>query len=177
VHARAVRAAQPPALAAAVAAHLRRHVQVPPGGAVAGVWPRADEMDLRPLWHALHAAGARVLLPQTPARGHPLIFRLWQPGCAMLPERFGTYCPDGPELAPDLILVPLLAFDSTGHRLGYGGGFYDRTLAAHPAVPAIGFAYAAQHVPAVPTEPHDRLLCTIITEHGAFPLAPPAGPL
>ena len=134
-------------------------------------------MDLRPLWHALHTEGVRILLPQTPPRAQPLIFRLWHPAVPMLPEPFGTFYPDGPVLTPDLILVPLLAFDTQGHRLGYGGGYYDTTLAAHPTVPAIGFAYAAQHVPTLPTEPHDRPLATIITEHGPFPLAPSPPPL
>jgi 5-formyltetrahydrofolate cyclo-ligase len=131
---------------------------------IAGVWPLGGEMDLRPLMHSLHARGHTIVLPKTPARGNPLSFRTWQPGCAMIPERFGTFCPDGEEAIPDLLFVPLLAFDRAGRRLGYGGGYYDRTLEALPGRSAIGFAYAAQEIPAVPAEAHDRLLNAIATE-------------
>jgi 5-formyltetrahydrofolate cyclo-ligase len=72
---------------------------------------------------------------------------------------------DWPRAAPDLLLVPLLAFDGRGHRLGYGGGFYDRTLALL-GVPAIGIAYAGQEVSSLPAEPHDRRLTAILTEQG-----------
>jgi 5-formyltetrahydrofolate cyclo-ligase len=82
----------------------------------------------------------------------------------MLPERFGTAYPDGPIAEPDMLLVPLLAFDRAGHRLGYGGGYYDRTLATLPTHPAIGIAYAAQEIPHIPPGPHDHPLPTIITE-------------
>jgi 5-formyltetrahydrofolate cyclo-ligase len=137
-----------------------------PGSTIAGVWPFGDEIDLRPLWHALHARGHAVLLPETTPRGEILIFRAWHPGCTMRAERFGTQCPEGPPGTPALIFVPLLAFDRAGNRLGYGGGYYDRTLAAHPGVPAVGFGYAAQEVPAVPSEPHDHKLDAIYTELG-----------
>jgi 5-formyltetrahydrofolate cyclo-ligase len=166
----ALRATQDPAAGAAVAAHVLREVRFAPGCAVAGVWPLADEIDLRPLWHALHARGHAVLLPETPARGQALVFRRWHPGCAMVPERFGTLRPDGAVATPDLIFVPLLAFDRAGRRLGYGGGYYDRTLGAHPGVPAVGFGYAAQEVPAVPAEAHDVALGAIFTEEGAVAL-------
>ncbi len=132
---------------------------------IAGVWPLPGEMDLRPLLHALHDGGHTVVLPQTPPRGNPLCFRIWTPGCPMRRETFGTCCPDGPLAEPDMVFVPLLAFDRAGNRLGYGGGYYDRTLAAHPGRPAIGFGYAAQEVPFVPTEPHDQTLAVIVTEH------------
>ncbi len=72
------------------------------------------------------------MLPATPPRGNPLIFHEWTPGAAMIAERFGTLRPEGAVLAPDLLLVPLLAFDRQGRRLGYGGGYYDRTLADSP---------------------------------------------
>ncbi len=82
----------------------------------------------------------------------------------MIAERFGTAYPDGPEATPDFILVPLLAWDRAGGRLGYGGGFYDLTLAALPTTPRAGVTYAALEVPAVPTEPHDARLPLILTE-------------
>ncbi len=131
---------------------------------VAGVWPLGDEIDLRPLLHALHERGIGIALPETTPRGNPLIFRHWQPDSVMLPERFGTFRPDGPAVRPDLFLVPLLAFDRAGRRLGYGGGYYDRTLPLYPGRPAWGYAYAAQEVANLPAEPHDHALDAIITE-------------
>jgi len=160
----AVRRTQNPAAGATLAEHVLRDLSRETGSAIAGVWPFGDEIDLRPLWHALHARGHTILLPETTPRGEPLIFRAWHPGCAMRAERFGTQCPEGPAGTPALIFVPLLAFDRAGNRLGYGGGYYDRTLAAQPGVPAVGFGYAALEVPAVPCEPHDRKLRAIYTE-------------
>ncbi len=161
----AVRASQDPTAGATLADNVLRDLSLEPGSAIAGVWPFGDEIDLRPLWHALHERGHTILLPETTPRGEILIFRVWHPGCPMRAERFGTQCPEGPAGTPALIFVPLLAFDRAGHRLGYGGGYYDRTLAAHPGVPALGFGYAAQEVPAVPAEPHDRKLDAIYTEY------------
>jgi 5-formyltetrahydrofolate cyclo-ligase len=160
----AVRRTQNPAAGATLAEHVLRDLSRETGSAIAGVWPFGDEIDLRPLWHALHARGHTILLPETTPRGEILIFRAWHPGCAMRAERFGTQCPEGPAGTPALIFVPLLAFDRAGNRLGYGGGYYDRTLAAQPGVPAVGFGYAALEVPAVPCEPHDRKLSAIYTE-------------
>ncbi len=133
---------------------------------VAGVWPLGGEIDLRPLLHALHARGIGVALPETTPRGNPLIFRHWQPDSVMVPEKFGTFRPDGGVVHPDLFLVPLLAFDRSGRRLGYGGGYYDRTLPLYPGRPAWGFAYACQEIAKLPSEPHDHPLDAIITEAG-----------
>ncbi len=141
---------------------------------VAGVWPLPGELDLRPLLHALHIAGHKIVLPYTPPRGERLVFHVWEPGMAMLPGRFGTFWPDGPVAEPDMLFVPLLAFDRAGRRLGYGGGYYDRTLAALGGRQAVGFGYAAQEVEAVPVEPHDRTMGAIVTER-AFILPAPAG--
>ncbi len=134
--------------------------------AVAAVWPLPGEADLRPLLARLHADGTVVLLPETPPRGRPLRFRRWMPGATMLPGRFGTLHPDGPEAMPDLLLVPLLLFDGRGVRLGYGGGYYDRTLARLPGVPAIGFAHARQEVASLPAGPNDVRLAAVATERG-----------
>ena len=101
---------------------LRRMART--GDCVALVWPLAGECDLRPVMDTLHADGLAIALPETPPTGHPLAFRLWQPGCLMQPGRFGTFHPDGPPVLPDVIGVPLLAFDRRGMRLGYGGGYY-----------------------------------------------------
>jgi len=162
----ALRVTLDPALGRSLADHVLRDITLPPTARTAGVWPLPGEIDLRPLWHALHNRGHVVLLPQTPPRGEPLLFRRWHPGCRMIRERFGTERPDGALGTPDLIFVPLLAFDRSGHRLGYGGGYYDRTLAAHPDIPAIGFGYSAQEVDKVPCAAHDRPLRTIFTELG-----------
>jgi len=149
-----------------LAAVALAELDLPAGATVGGVWPLPGEMDLRPLLVALHAGGHPIVLPETPPRGRPLIFRQWRPGCAMIAERFGTFRPDGDIAEPDLIFVPLLAFDGRGYRLGYGGGYYDRTLQALPHARAIGFGYAAQRVEHVPNEAHDMRLPRIATELG-----------
>ncbi len=140
------------------------------GATVSGFWPMGGEIDTRPLLHALHARGHRVLLPVTPRRGQPLKFRLWYPGLALTEERFGTLCPppDQPEGTPEMLFVPLLAFDRAGNRLGYGGGYYDRTLAALPNSTAIGCAFAAQELDAVPAGEYDRRLAAVATERGVI---------
>jgi 5-formyltetrahydrofolate cyclo-ligase len=95
-----------------------------------------------------------------------LIFRLWQPGATMVPEPFGTYRPDGEVRTPDVLLVPLLAFDRRGHRVGYGAGYYDRTLAALPGRFRLGVAYAAQELDEVPAASYDERLDAVATERG-----------
>jgi 5-formyltetrahydrofolate cyclo-ligase len=162
----ALRAHQPAEASGAVARHVLATLTFPEASRIGGVWPLPGELDLRPLWHDLHARGHTILLPQTPPRGEPLVFRRWAPGCTMVLERFGTRRPEGDIAVPMLIFVPLLAFDAAGHRLGYGGGYYDRTLAAHPGVPAVGVAFAALRVPRVPAGPWDQPLPMIISERG-----------
>ena len=157
-----------PALGAELARHVLSEHPPLPGEVVAGFWPMGPEIDIRPLLNALHARGHHIVLPVTPKRGHPLTFRGWQPGDAMVPEAFGTMRPIGPELVPHYLLVPLLAFDRTGRRLGYGGGFYDRTLAGLPGVATVGCAYAAQEVDEVPTGPYDIRLHAVATERGVI---------
>ncbi len=156
------RASCDPAAGGALGLLLLPHLPPPPA-VIAGFWPHADEIDIRTLLHALHARGQTVLLPATPPLGNPLSFHQWHPQSMMRPERFGTSRPTGAEGLPDLLLVPLLAFDRRGRRLGYGGGYYDRTLAARP-VPAIGCAFAAQEMACVPALPHDMRLSAIATE-------------
>ncbi len=166
------RAAFDPEAGAALAAVIAAELIFPPGALIGGVWPLPNEMDLRPALTALCAAGHEIYLPETPKLGNALIFRRWSPGCAMVRERFGTYRPDGPVGFPDFVFVPLLAFDTAGNRLGYGGGYYDRTLASLPASEAIGFAYAAQCVAQVPAEAHDRPLRRVVTETGVITCGP-----
>lgn len=135
---------------------------------VSGFWPMPGELDIRPVLHALHARGSRVMLPETPPRGNALIFRRWTPESAMIRERFGTYRPDGEVGTPDVLLVPLLAFDRKGNRLGYGGGYYDRTLAALPGARAIGCAFAALELDEVPVGEYDAPLQAVATELGVI---------
>jgi 5-formyltetrahydrofolate cyclo-ligase len=166
--ARARRRTLDPALGKALAERVLGAFSFPAGAAISGVWPLEDEIDLRPLLHTLHRRGHPILLPETTPRGQALIFRHWSPGCAMVQERFGTMRPEGELGIPDILFVPLLAFDRLGNRLGYGGGYYDRTLAALPGRRAIGFGYAALEVDAVPTGPHDLKLEAIVTEAGVI---------
>jgi len=172
--ARAARGGDPLSAGQDLAAHLLGSGLVPPGARVAGVWPLPGEIDLRPLLDALHARGHVLALPVTPARGLPLEFRAWAPGDALAEGVMGTRHPAaGAVVGPDVILVPLLAFDRAGGRLGYGGGYFDRTLAAMPQALAIGFAFASQEVAEVPVGPQDRRLGLVATERGIIHCAPP----
>jgi 5-formyltetrahydrofolate cyclo-ligase len=150
----------------ALAAHVLRDCLPSTGAVVAGYWPLGDEIDISPLLLALHVRGNVIALPVTPRRGAALTFRGWRPGDVMVPERFGTMRPIGDLLVPDMLLIPLLAFDCRGGRLGYGGGFYDRTLAELPNRFRLGCAFAAQQVDAVPVGPYDIRLDAVATEAG-----------
>lgn len=136
------------------------------GEVVAGTWPLGTEIDVRPLLLALIGRGQEVVLPETPARGEALRFRRWRPGVAMVEGRYRTVFPDGPLATPTLLLVPLLAFDLGCRRLGYGGGYYDRTIAGLPGIRTIGCGYASQQVDEVPVLPHDAPLDAVATERG-----------
>jgi 5-formyltetrahydrofolate cyclo-ligase len=157
-----------PALGAALSAHVLRDWPIAPGAVVAGFWPMGREIDIRPLLLGLHARGHPIALPITPPRGQPLRFHRWHPDQALHRGPMGTSepAPDAETLTPDLILVPLLAFDSAGRRLGYGGGYYDRTLAALPHATRLGCAYAAQRLDEVPAGEDDARLHAVATEHG-----------
>ncbi|MDO9707782.1 5-formyltetrahydrofolate cyclo-ligase [Paracraurococcus lichenis] len=156
-----------PALGARLAEHVLRDAPPPEGAAVAGFWPMGQEIDIRPLLLALADRGHPILLPVTPKRGLPLLFRRWRPGEELARGPMGTRHPAaGEALRPDWLLVPLLAFDRAGRRLGYGAGYYDRTLAGLPGAATIGCAYACQEVPEVPAGPDDRSLDAIATEAG-----------
>ncbi|HVR68724.1 MAG TPA: 5-formyltetrahydrofolate cyclo-ligase [Verrucomicrobiae bacterium] len=142
--------------------------------AISAFWPLADELDTRPLIMALSARGHRIGLPVVVKKGQPLLFRLWAPGTELVQGNFRvmTPPPDAPELVPSLLIVPLLSFDRAGYRLGYGGGFYDRTLAKLRAaggnILAVGVALSVQEVPSVPRDDTDQPLDWIVTEREAF---------
>ncbi|MEJ0017342.1 MAG: 5-formyltetrahydrofolate cyclo-ligase [Acetobacteraceae bacterium] len=164
----AARSAWDPALGTAVTERVLQEAPPPSGAVVSGFWPIGQEIDIRPLLLALRERGHAIVLPQTPKRGNPLIFRLWRPGETLVPERFGTLRPDGPVMEPDVLLVPLLAFDRRGYRLGYGAGYYDLTLAALPGRMTLGVAFAAQEVDAVPRDHYDQPLDAVATERGVI---------
>lgn len=159
--------------AEAAATLLIRRVPIPADGAVSAYWPMGNEFDPRPIMERLAADGRAIALPVVVARGAPLVFRAWAPGDALEPAPFGTQVPFAarPEIRPRVLVVPLLAFDRAGYRLGYGGGFYDRTLAALRAAGgalAVGLAYAAQEVESVPRDEKDARLDWIVTEDEAI---------
>ncbi len=141
-------------------------------GAIALYKALGAELDPRPLGDLLAKQGWRLSLPAVEVEDGPLVFRSWKPGERLTHDLSGLPAPSpsAAELRPDLILVPLLAFDRGGGRLGQGGGHYDRTLAALRDTPrpplAVGFAYSGQEVPRLPREPHDQALDGILTEAG-----------
>lgn len=154
---------------------LRRFVPAlcppPPGAVVGGYWPMHREIDARPVLRALLERGHRVALPVTPELGNPLIFKEWSRDALLHPGRFGTSEPEGETVTPRWLLMPLLAFDRRGGRLGYGGGYYDRTLSSLRAgggagVFALGCAYACQEVDEVPAGADDARLDAVVTEDG-----------
>ncbi|MDO6589215.1 5-formyltetrahydrofolate cyclo-ligase [Loktanella sp. D2R18] len=139
------------------------------GVPLAGYMPMRTEINPLPAMDEAAAHGP-VGVPVIIADGQPLQFRLWEPGCAMVKGAFGAQIPEtGAWMQPEIVIVPLVAFDTHGGRLGYGGGFYDRTLellrSQRPTM-AIGFAYAAQEDSALPLESTDQPLDLIVTEKG-----------
>ena len=165
------------AAGAALLARFESAVTPAPGVTVSGYWPIGSEIDARPLMARLSERGHALGLPVVEAPGRPLLFRSWRPGEPLEKAGFGLSEPaaDKAPVTPGLLLVPLLGFDRRGFRLGYGGGFYDRTLerlrAAAPATLAVGLAFAAQEVEAVPLEPTDQRLDWIVTEREAIEIA------
>jgi 5-formyltetrahydrofolate cyclo-ligase len=153
-------------------------IALPPAAVVSGFWPMGDEIDIRPLLEALVARGHPVALPTVVRRGQPLLFRAWRPDDALAAGPLGTSVPadDKPELRPQIVITPLLAFDARGFRVGYGAGYYDMTLAQLRAagnVLAVGVGYDAQEVDTVPIEDWDQPLDWIVTERRAFQVRRP----
>lgn len=146
-------------------------IPLPANAIVAGYAAIRSELDPAPLMQSLAAQGAQLALPVMSGRDQPLLFRAWTATDALVRGPFGIREPpaDAPEFVPDIMLVPLAAFDSAGHRIGYGAGFYDRTLAqlrASKPVIAVGIAFAIQEVDRIPAEPHDVMLDYVLTEDG-----------
>jgi 5-formyltetrahydrofolate cyclo-ligase len=141
------------------------------GSSISGFMPIRDEIDVVALLTGLVASGRNVSLPCIVSRSSPLVFRAWKPGDTLADRPFGLQEPleAAPVLVPDILLVPLSAFDSAGYRIGYGGGYFDRTLEqlrARGAVTAIGVAYDEQEVPRFAHEPHDQRLDYLLTPTG-----------
>lgn len=156
-----------------IAAHGVDFLAATPGAIVSGFAAINDEINPAPLMTWLQAEGFRLALPVMQGRGKPLLMRAWTPGDAMNAAAWGIAEPmdDKPAVDPDILLVPLLAFDARGYRLGYGGGFYDRTLAARAALPAskprvIGVGYGLAAIASIHPLPHDIPMDVVITEHG-----------
>jgi 5-formyltetrahydrofolate cyclo-ligase len=153
-------------------ATLRRERPIETPALVSGFWPIKEEIDIRPLMIELFNQGCQLALPVVQGKGQPVIFRAWRPGDPLEAGVFGTLQPSAKRevLQPDALIVPLLACDEEGWRLGYGGGFYDRTLAglrAHKKVTAIGVSFDAQLVPDVPHGPGDQRLDWLLTDKRA----------
>lgn len=145
------------------------HLEFSPGTVVAGYSPINSEIDPLPLMRALAEKGAALALPVIVARDHPLIFRAWRPEDGLVRGQYGIFEPssDAQDVDPDIVLVPLAAFDRAGHRIGYGRGYYDRTLQnlrAMKKITVIGLAFAVQEIEIVPALPHDEQLDCVLTE-------------
>ena len=176
---RSARRAAGPGAGVRAANHYLAAVPTPAGAVVSGYWAIRDEIDAMPLLARLAGAGFVCCLPAVVGKGRGLQFRVWTPGAAL--SRGPFRIPEPPEsaapAAPTHLLVPLLACDRDGYRLGYGGGYYDRSLRAlrrlSPIV-AVGMAYTGQIVPDLPRTRHDEPLDWIVTERGAMPIPRPA---
>jgi 5-formyltetrahydrofolate cyclo-ligase len=145
-------------------------VQIAAGMIISGFFPIRSEINPLPLMRRLAAAGAGLALPVVAGRGKPLILRAYAFGDPLISGQWGIREPaaDAPEVVPDVMLVPLAAFDPSGHRIGYGAGYYDMTIAKARAlkpVTAIGIAFSAQEISQVPATPRDERLNLVLTEH------------
>lgn len=157
--------------AEAIANHGLSFLPVTSTAIVSGFASMPEELRTWPLLRRLARDGVRLALPVIQGKALPLLFRAWTPGDAMNSGVWGIAepKPDKPEVQPDVVLVPLLAFDRQGGRLGYGGGFYDRTLAGLrrlKPVTAVGLAYDGQEVEAVPRLDYDQSLDWVLTPSG-----------
>ena len=160
--------------AAAIIAPAMEWLRTNEATCVAGYLPIRNELSPLPLMEALAMKGIKTALPVTPKIGDMLIFREWKSGEPLQPGAYGIGVPlsQAKEAVPDTLIVPLLAFDKRGHRLGYGGGFYDLTIKAlrarNPKLRTIGLAFAAQEAGTLPIHDGDQLLDAVVTERGIW---------
>ncbi len=160
-----------PRAAELVAQQALRYFSFTRADVVSAYLAMQDELDPAPLLRALDQRGIALALPVVVAKGTPLAFRRWHFGDALVSGSFGTRhpAPSAETVRPTIVLVPLLAFDREGYRLGYGGGYYDRTLTAlrkDGPLMAAGLAYAFQEIAALPRTPYDARLDCVVTEQG-----------
>ncbi|QHQ35599.1 5-formyltetrahydrofolate cyclo-ligase [Algicella marina] len=157
---------------AATAALVRQLKEMPGPSIIAGYMPIRTEISPLPALEALSREGHVVCMPQVVGPAAPLRFLQWSPEAEMVEAEFGVAIPkDAGEVVPDVLVVPLLAFDTDLYRMGYGGGFYDRTiekLGREGRITTIGFAYDGQRIEAVPHEPTDQQLDVIVTEREIY---------
>lgn len=159
-------------LSAALAQQFLAQIPIPRNAVVSSYWAIGDEADPQYLESELRRRGHRIVLPRVAGRNQPLDFHLWESGTKLVRGGFGLSEPsrDWPKLNPDVLIVPMLAFDGAGYRVGYGAGYYDRTirgLRAAKTITAAGFAFAVQEFPGLPHLAHDEKLDWIVTENGA----------
>ncbi|HEY0219259.1 MAG TPA: 5-formyltetrahydrofolate cyclo-ligase [Afipia sp.] len=164
----ALNEAERAAAAQAIAAHALP-IEPPHGICVAGFSSIRSEIDVAPLMQVLAARGAMLALPVLAGESQPLIFRRWTKDTPLVRGPFGIFEPssEAEEVEPDIVLVPLAAFDRAGHRIGYGGGYYDRTLERLrelKKITAIGVGFSVQEIASVPTSEHDARLDLVLTE-------------
>lgn len=148
------------------------HISISADAVVAGYWPVRGELDDLPILYALLPRGYSCALPHVVAEGMPLLFRPWHEGSAMTAGKYDIPEPVSDQvLTPDIILVPMAVFDKTGHRIGYGSGFYDRTIArlreVKPVI-AVGIAYDIQECDVIPAEDNDIRMDIIITDKNVY---------
>jgi 5,10-methenyltetrahydrofolate synthetase len=160
-------------LSAKICEHLRKNFPQLAAMRVAFCWPVRNEPDLLPLmlsWQAAGDAGFAALLPVVVEADTPLAFRAWTPGSRLIADRYGIPTPQtGEFLLPQALLLPVNAFDAAGYRLGYGGGFFDRTLAAlRPTPLSIGVGFELARVDSIRPQPHDMRLDAMVSEAGVF---------
>jgi 5-formyltetrahydrofolate cyclo-ligase len=166
-----------PELSRALAHNFITHVPIPRSAVVSAYFAIGDEADPTPLIESLRARGHRIVLPRVTGRGKPLDFHLYEEGAKLVPGGFGLSEParDWPVLEPDVLAVPLLAFDAQGYRVGYGAGFYDRTLqrlrASKPII-AASYCFSTQEFEAVPHDENDQRLDWLVTEKNVRPSSP-----
>ena len=153
---------------AAIDASLTKFLTAHPPGTLAFCWPIRAEFDCRPLAQRLLAKGWRACIPTVVGANAAMVFRAWSPGAPMSQDHHGIPIPaQNTLLTPDVVLLPLVAFDAAGFRLGYGGGYFDRTLTALvPRPMAIGVGFELARVDSIRPEPHDIPLDVIVTEAG-----------
>jgi 5,10-methenyltetrahydrofolate synthetase len=158
------------ALSARIVAHLLARLAAP--GIVAFCWPIKHEPDVRAALPGWASAGTRAALPVVVEEDAPLAFRLWTPDTPLEPDRYGIPTPvSGDFVQPDMLLLPLNGFDGDGYRLGYGGGYFDRTLAAlSPRPLAVGIGFEINRLASIRPESHDQRLDWLVTEAGALRL-------